>query len=441
MSNTTRFMLACVVALMLSARAGAQQQWTLAQCIEYAQSHNLQIKRQSNVSAQAEIQLRNARTARLPSLSASASQNFSFGRSIGANNTYVNEGVNTTSFGLSTDIPLLTGYRIPNTVKQSMLTLQATQSDIEYAKNNLKVSVTEAYAQILYAKETLNIAHRQVEIDSLQTVRLQLMLDNGRATEVEVYQQKASLAQSRQTRNSATISLKNAKLKLVQLMELDTLDGFDVSNPNTDVSDLMIGQYAEVSDYALQTRPEITAEALRLQAAEKNVGIAKSQYYPTLSLSGGLSTNYYNSTSFDSDPFMDQLKNRFSEYIALHLSVPIFNRFQVRNRVRSARIDVENQGIALASVKRDVQQQIYTAYNRALDAQSNYMATLETTQSSQKAFEMVTVMYENGRSTIYEFNESKRQYIDNQCRLLQAKYDYLFAVKLLAFYGGKEITL
>ena len=150
----------------------AQSAWTLRQCAEYAVEHNLQIKQQDNQRRQQELQLSTARNARLPEVSGSLGQNFSFGRGLTAENTYTNTNTSNTSFSLSTSIPLFTGFQIPNQIKLNQLNLEAATQDLEKAKNDIRMQVAQAYVQILYDMEIADVARRQIAIDSGQVARL-----------------------------------------------------------------------------------------------------------------------------------------------------------------------------------------------------------------------------------------------------------------------------
>ena len=157
-----------VVAALYAQPVNAQQQWSLKQCCDYAVEHNITIKQQENQCRQQEIQLSNAKNQRLPDLSGSAGQNFSFGRGLTAENTYTNTNTSSTSFSLGTSVPLFTGFQIPNNIKLNQLNLQAATQDLEKAKNDIRTQVAQAYVQILYNLEMADVAHRQISIDSAQ---------------------------------------------------------------------------------------------------------------------------------------------------------------------------------------------------------------------------------------------------------------------------------
>ena len=439
-----KYILSFIVASVGFSAASAQKAWSLRECCDYAIEHSIPIKQQENQRRQQEVQLSTSRNSRLPDVSASLNQNFSFGRGLTADNTYSNTNTSSTSLQLGANMPLFTGFQIPNQIKLNQLNLEAATADLEKAKDDIRMKVAQAYVQILYDMEISEVAHRQIDIDSMQVVRLQAFVKNGKASESELSQQRATLANSRLLATQAENNTRLAVLTLTQLLELPTPDGFSVVRPElADVSADIAAAipspdiiYAE----ALGIKPEIAAQQLKLKGTEHNIKIARAGYYPTLSLSGGMGTNYYTTSGFKSDNFSTQLKNNFSQYIGLNLNVPIFNRFQTRNSIRTAKIQRENQQLQLDNTKKTLYQEIQKVYYNALNALSKEQSSLEAVKSTQTAFNLMQAKYENGKATITEFNESKNTYLKSESDLVQARYENLYQHALLEFYRGKELT-
>ena len=431
-------------ALLAAFAAGAQAQervWTLAQCIDYALENNLTIKRSGLTVEQKEISLNTAENSRLPGVSASSGQNFSFGRGLTADNTYANTNTTSTSFSVGADVPVFNGFRIKHNIELSKLDLAAATADLEKARDDIRLAVAQAYVQILYNMEILDVARRQVEIDSLQVVRLEEMASNGKAARAEVSAQEATLAQSRLSATRAENNLSLAVLDLTQLLELPSPEGFHVVRPSVEgivYSPLMNPEaiYAE----AVRIKPSIKAEEIRLDQALKNIDLAKSSFLPSISLSGGLGTNYYTSSGFAHAGFLDQVKNNFSQYIGLNLSVPIFTRFSNRNQVRNAKLSMANQEIMLDNTKKTLYKEIQQAYYNAVAAQARYSSSGTAAASAEDAFELAQAMYENGKSGITEFNEAKARYLSAASELVQARYEYLYQSKILDFYRGISLN-
>lgn len=423
--------------------AGAQSQaWSLRQCCEYALEHNISVKQRENQLRQREVQLSTARNLRLPDLNVSASQNFSFGRGLTADNTYTNKSTSSTSFSLGTSVPLFTGFRIPNTIAVNRLNLEAATVDLKKAKNDICMQVAQAYVQILYAMEVADVAQRQIDIDSAQVARIEALVKVGKASEAQLSQQKATLAQSQLTATQAINSRQLALLTLSQLLELETPDDFTILRLEQKVDG--VGQELPTPDQifadAMLVKPEIEAERLRLQVAEKNISLAKADLYPSLSFSAGMGSNYYKTSGFDADPFATQMKNNFSQYLGFNLSIPVFSRFQTRNSIRSARIDRENQLLSFDSAKKTLYKDIQQVYYNTVAAQQKLKSSEQACKSAADAFRLTQAKYEQGKATITEFNEQKNIYLKSESDLTQARYEYLYQTALILFYRGKPLN-
>ena len=429
-----------VLVLLVSLDCLAQKQWTLRECAEYALSHNIGIQQKDLTRQQGEVRLSTAKNSRLPDLTGTIGETFSFGRGLTMDNTYTNRSTNSTQFSIGTSVPLFTGFRIPNTIKLNQLNLEAAIQDLEKAKNDVEMQVAKAYVQILYDMEIADVAWRQVGIDSMQVARLEAFFQNGKASGAEVSQQKATHAQSILTATQADNNLQLAILTLTQLLELPTPEGFSVVRPDVPFQTLTLPNPEAIFAEALTFKPEIRAEQLRLDASEKSIKIQEAARYPQLTLNGGLQTNYYKTSGMQQDNFGKQLKNNFSQYIGLNLNIPIFNRFSTRNNIRNARLERENQLLKLDNAKKTLYKEIQQVYYNAVAAHAKYESSEAARQSSADAFRLAQAKYENGKANITEFNEAKNRFLKSESDLVQARYEYLYQTTLLDFYRGRELN-
>ena len=430
-------------ALVAAVAAGARAQervWTLPQCIDHALENNLSVKRSGLNVEQREIDLNTAENNRLPSVSGSAGQNFSFGRGLTADNTYANTNTTNTSFSVGAQVPVFNGFQIKHNIELSKLNLAAATADLEKAKDDIRVAVAQAYVQILYNMEILDVARSQVEIDSLQVVRLTEMASNGMVASADVSAQEATLAQSRVSATQAENNVALAILDLTQLLELPSPEGFHIARPSVEgLETVMLMDPEAIYAEAVQFKPAVKAEEIRLDQALKSIDLAKDSFLPSLSLSGGLGTNYYTSSGFPSAGFSSQLKNNFSQYIGLNLSVPIFSHFSNRNQVRNARLQYSSQEIVLDNSRKSLYKEIQQAYYNAVGSQAKYRSSQVAAASAEDAFELAQAKYENGKSGITEFNEAKGRYMSAASNLVQARYEYLYQSKILDFYRGRDL--
>ena len=414
--------------------------WSLKQCIEYALEHNISIKQQQKTVENSEIQLNTARSARLPSLNASANQSFSFGRGLTSDNTYTNRGTQSTGFDLGTSIPLITGGQIPNTIAVRKIDLQAALADLEKAREDISLQVTSQYLECLYQKELMEVAERQCELSKNQLRRIKLLFDNGKKSEADLAEAQSAVANDELTLTQATNNYDLTLLTLSQLLELDTPQGFAVEKPAEASSALAaLNQAPSADGLEYSTRPSIIAQQYRLKSAERNIRIAKAGYYPSLNFSAGLGSSYYKTSGFQADPFGTQMKNNFNQYLSFSLSIPIFNRFTTRNAVRQARVAVENQRLALENTRKALYKEMQQAYYNAVAAQKQYQSSQTACDAASASFNLMQKKYENGKANSTEFEEQKTRYMKAQADHLQAKYTYIFRQKILNYYRGEPL--
>ena len=413
--------------------------WSLRECTGWALEHNITVASQQVSVESRKLDKNTADMAWLPSVNGSVSENWSFGRGIGGNNTYESGNSASTGFNLSAGMNLFDGLATPRRMQLAKLNLEAATEDLEKARNDIRVQVAQAYVQILYNYEIADVARKQLSIDSLQVVRLEGLFANGKASAAEVSQQKASLAQSQLTLVQAQNNVRTSLLTLAQLLELPSWEEFSVVRPMVVMSDVYIGHPDDIYADALGLRPEIRAEQLRLEGAAKQVQIAQAAYSPSLSLSAGMGTNYY--SSFATQSFWNQLSNNFSQYVGLSLSIPIFNKFQTRNQVRNAKLQQTTQQLQLRRTEQTLYKEIQQAWNGAVAARTKWEASQTATAAAQDAFELMQAKYENGKATLTEFNESRNRLVKAQSDAVQATYEYLYQTRLVEFYRGGELVL
>ena len=419
----------------------AQNAWSLQQCIEHAITHNLSIKQKEAARDQSAVELNTAQWSRLPNLNGNVGQSFNFGRAIQADNTYGNRNTRNTNFSVGTSIPLFTGMQIPNSIALSKLNLKAATEDLNKAKEDISIQVASYYLQVLFNEELVKIAQRQVELSQEQLDRKVTFFKNGKASEAEVYEAKSRVAQDEYSLVQAQNNHQLALLDLSQLLELPTPENFQIETPNVEAFSTQLSLPDEVYAQALLNKPSIKAAQYRLEAAAKSIRIAQSAWYPQLSFGAGIGTNYYSITGIENASFGSQWHQNMNKYLQFSLSIPLFNRFATRNRVKSARIQRNALAWQLEESKKALYKEIQQAYYNARAAESQYQSSQTASQSAEASFKLMSEKYANGKATATEYNEMRATWMKALSEQVQARYDYLFRSKILEFYQGKQLTL
>ena len=433
--------------------AVAQEQtapWSLEACIDYAYANSVQLKQNVEEQEARKVELPTSKHSWLPAVNANMGQSFQFGRSTSKSGVIVDQNASNTTFNINLDMPLFDGFKIPNDIAARKLDLQAAIESLNKAKEDLAINIASYYLQVLYNKELQRVAQLQVDLDKEQVAKTEAMVDAGKVPLSQLYDIKAQLAKDEVTLTEAANNVQLALLDLAQSLELERSDrSFDIVTPQ--ITDAVAENMSSILppetifDQAVTFKPQIKEQEYLLESQKRMLKVALAGYYPKLNFGASYSNGYYHTSMggefADTRSFGDQLKQNGQKIVGFSLSIPLFNRFQVRNSVRSARIGINNQQLMLENSKKTLYKEIQQAYYNATAAQEKYQASDKSVAASKEAFDYAQVRYAAGKSTVFEFNEAKTKYAQSLAEQAQAKYDFIFRAKILDFYRGTPLKL
>lgn len=433
------FFVLLTMTLGLSTGLSAQGAWTLEQCIDHALKQNVTLQQADLNRENQGISLDRAKSQRLPGVYASASAASSFGQSMNNQGFYEYGNSQSYSGGLSASLPLFSGFQISNTIKAQELNLKASVEDLKKARESLSVAIASAYLQVLFNKELLQLAKDQEALSLQQLGRYQSMAALGKIPEGQVSEIKALLANNQLETSRAKSTLQMALLDLAQLIELEDWAAFDIVVPPIDINalSLELTPANDVFNSAVAFKPVVKASELRLEQNERQLKVAEGGYYPSLSLGASYGNGYYGGNM----SLADQLSKNARTSINLSLSVPLFNRFETSNSVKSAKLAIRNAELEVENTKKTLYKEIQQAWFNASTAMERFKASNESVEQSKIAFRFTEEKFNNARATAYEYDEARTKLASAQSNLLQAKYNYLFSVKILDFYKGEPLAL
>lgn len=428
----TRYILFLLTVICSVFALSAQKQFTLQECIEIALENNRNIKQQELDKQRTEIAYSQARSDLLPNLNASAGQNFIFGRSIGYDNVYQNTNSSQTSFNIGSNVTLFDGLRMKYNIDARKAQMYISEADLEKIQDDIVMSVSTAFLQVLMNKELLQIANDQIELSRANMKRLTELVNSGKMARGELYELEAQQAKEEFNQIQADNNLKLSLLDLAQIMELEEFKNFDIIVPEGILvdEDILLAP-SIIYESALFARPEIRGAKYRVESSEKEIMIAKSAYYPTLNFGASMGSGYYNMSANENKSFGTQLKNNRSTSLGFSLNIPIFNRFQVRNSVKNAQISLEYSRLEMDKTKVALRKKIEQAYYNATGAESRWGAAQKSEIASQEAYRFAEQKYENGRATSFELSQAKSNLAKVLSDKTQAKYEYMFRLKIL----------
>lgn len=423
------FLLSAAICLTASAR-----EWSLQECIDYAIENNLTVKRQELGRRNAEQQVISAKDAVLPQVSGSASQSWNFGRGLTAANTYADR--NTSQFGasLGLQVPLFNGLQTVRNVSYAKASLTAVVEELEAAKDDVVLRVMAQYLQVLYCSELEGVATSQAELTVEEMQRRQALLDAGKIPEADMLDAKSQAAEAKMQLVQAQNDRMLALVDLAQLLRLESVDDFDISALDTDMLP-EIRNPQSVYESALGINHTIRAGHLQVQAADRQISLAKTGWIPRLSFNAGLGSNYYRLSGVANESFGQQMKHNFSQYVGFSLSVPVFDAFSTRNQVRSAKLQRLNADLELETQKDNLFKAVQECYYQAVGAREKLTSAEESCTASAAALAAVQEKYSLGRATATDFDTAKNRFVQSMSERARARYELILRARILDFYA------
>lgn len=416
--------------------------WTLEDCINYALTKNVQVKKADLSNDRNQLNSDQAQANRLPSMNASVRQNFNWYKGFDSTTGQYgsSNGSNSTNYSVSSSVSLFNGDKLNTKIKQAQLNLESGHYYSETVKESVGLNILNAYLQVLYAYENVNNAQKQIESTSEQLELAQERMDLGVISNSDYLQIKSELATEKSTLASAQSQLSIDKVTLMQLMELPVDLNFEVSSPNLDSLLVENNQpdAQEIYNLALGIKPQIKNAELTRESTLLDVKIVKADFLPSVSMDAGLSSAY---SSLNNSAYTSQLKDRVNPSIGLSLSIPIFQKKQVKTNVSLANIAVSDAELDEINTKNQLRKDIEQACVDVVSAKSQYNASVEQQQSSQESYDVTTEKYRLGLLNSADFLIQKTNLITAESKLLQSKFSLIFSYKVLDFYKGVPLAL
>lgn len=441
--------LVIVTATSTNTMAQNIKKWSLRQCIDYAMDNNIQLQKSKISENVAETELKQAKAGLLPNLSGSMTQSLSYRPFQKSSSNFVNGSITSNSsnktiqngsYGINANWTVWNGGINTNSIKSKQKNLEITRLESMQQANSIQEQITQLYVQILYSSDAVKVNKEINKKDSIAYVQGQEMLKAGKLSRSDLQQLKAAVSESGYAVVNSITQVRNYKLQLKQLLELQPGEEFDITPISTDESLVTstIPDKMDVYSTALASRPEIISGKYNIESSELQLKIAKAGYMPTVSLTGGIGDNHMTGTN---ENFGNQMKYNLSGSVGLTLSIPIFDNRQTKSAIEKAKYNYANAQLDLTDKEKDLYSAIETYWLNATSNQQRFIAAKSNVESQQENNDLISEQFRLGLKDIVELTTSRSSLLQAKQEMLESKYMTLLNVQLLKFYSGEEIKL
>ena len=430
------------ILFLLPLSVSAQKQWTLQECIDYAMANNITLQQSKLKKESATEELKGAKAALLPTLSASTNQSFGYQPWKDTGMSYVTNGmVNTKvdktsyngSYSLSGQWTVWNGNRNINTIKLDQLSEEQAELSTKETANSIQERIAQIYAQILYLAENVKVNEQMLETSKKNEERGKEMLSVGKMSKADVAQLSAQRANDEYTIVEAQSQLMNYELQLKQLLEITDEERFQVAIPEiTDEQVLaQIPELQTVYEQALMSRPEIERSQLAIKSSGVNVALAKAGWMPSVNLTGGITTS---TNSLSGNGWGDQIKSNVNTSLGVGVTVPIYDGRSTKTSVNKAKIQQLQAQLDLQDQQKTLYSNIQQFWLNAWTNQQKYQAAKSSVESAQQSYDLLSEQFRLGLKNIVELMAGKDNLLSQQQSQLQSKYLALYNQQMLEFY-------
>lgn len=452
--------------------------YSLQACLDYAIQQNLTLRSSALAVENSRNTANQSQWLKYPSVNGGFNLNSFTGRNIDPfSNSIVTTAIGTNNMGINASMPLFQGGEIKNTIQRNQLQVEVEQLNYEAQKNSISLQVIVAYLNILSAEDQIEVAKKQVEVTRLQYDRTKKLVDAGSVPPTNLFDLDAQVANDELNLVNAINALGNAKLTLKQALNIT--DSREIGIERVEVPNPSIQAYPEsaqeIYEKAIGYLPEIKAAEKQLAVADRQLAIAQAGKLPRISFNTGWGTTYSTaakrtifgpesfqqlpvSATFDGQtiPFVlnlpqqniireniayfNQLGNNQNVNLGIGMQIPIFNGYAVKFRTQGAKIQKAQAQIQSESAQLTIRQNIDQAYLTMVNAARRYQATLSQVEALEKSFQAASSRLDAGASNLVDFNLAKTNLDRAMLNLIQAKYDFVFRLKILDFYQNKPLS-
>jgi len=417
--------------------AAEPERITFRDAVQIALEKNLVLRRSENSLILDRNAVSDARWQFVPDLrfGVSAGQNWgrTFSESEGRILSQSNQSVSTS---LSSSLVLFNGFARQATLRAALLDLQAGNQDTERARQTVVFQVISGYLSVIEADAQREVAEESLASERDQESLVQSMVDAGKSPISDLYQQQANVARAELNLVGARRTLELDRIDLVQTLQLDPAGEyvFDAPPLPDSVNPGPVPALGDLLSEAFASRPDLNALEAQLQSSEQAERLAKSDYWPSLTLSGRYGSSYSSSSS--NRDLVQQLDDRRGGSVSLSLSYPLFDRFSTKRSVARAKVGTDNARIALADQRQTVAFEVRRAVLDEQSARESLKAAQAQLRAASRALEATEQRYEAGASTLHEVTLSRADLVQARSARVSAAYTLLWQSHVRDYYVG-----
>ena len=431
------------------------QSWSLDDCMKYAVEHATEVKREVVNARQRKQDYQHAVAGFLPTVTGGVQGQYAWGRNIDPEtNTYNNVTTFNNYYQLYAELNVFDGFATINALKQAKLSRDYSATAMQKIQDDRAIDVMQKYVDAAYAEASIQIASEKLNESKRMLAKMQRLYELGEKGRPDVVQMESQVAEDEynlthqeNVAKQSLLALKSAmnfpvdeELKLTDGTESPGADGTENQRADGKETLVLPVNYETVYQGFQKISPELKSAEYEVERARYDYKIAKGRLLPSLSLGGGISTNYYKNLSQKGqyDGFASQFRNNQGEYLALTLSIPIYNSDRWHS-VKKARNDWQLAQVNLEETRRKLHDQIAQAVMGAEGYAKELHQMQKKVASDSLAYHMSSRKFEEGMLSTFDLHTAAQTLLESRIKELQMQMLLIIKQRLVAYYQGENL--
>lgn len=417
----------------------AQEKMTLEACMKYAIEHSTSVQQQEIALEDARQNYIGAVASAMPSINASTGGTMNYGRSIDPEtNTYTTTSTFNNSYSLSGSLTVFNGLSTINTIKATKVMRAMGVEELQLARDQIAMNTMSAYFDVVYYYGTVEIAQEQLRTSQLELKQVQEQYELDLKAPADVAEVEAQVANYDYLLTEQQSNLELALIELRKVMNYPQEEPLEIDT-EVDIEGMLITEtLEEVLNYALVYNPQIRSKEMNSRYYELNYASTKGRYLPSISLSGGFSTNYFVNVDSPGNyaKYFNQLGNNRGYYVSMSMSIPIFSGLSRRVAKHRAKLQYDNAILAHTEQRRTLESEVAKTYQEMQNFGKQYIMSQKKVQANDLAYRSVSQKFAEGMVTAIDLQTASNNLLQARSDLLHARLQYIIKCRMVGYYNG-----
>lgn len=424
--------------LMASAQT---KTWELDSCMAYAVEHATDVKREVINARQRKQDYQKAVTDFLPSVAGGVQGQYAWGRNIDPEtNTYNHVTTFNNYYQLYASLNVFDGFATINAFKQAKLARAYSTTAMQKVRDDKAIDVMQKFVDAAYAEASIQIASDKLAESKRLLGKMQRLYELGEKGRPDVVQMESQVAEDEYNLTHQKHVAQQSLLTLKSAMNFPVEEELRLVTNGKQVNESFPINHETVYQNFLNASPDVKSAEYEVEKARYDYKIAKGRLLPSLSLSGGISTNFYRNLSQGGqyEGFASQFRNNRGEYLALTLSIPIYDNVAWHS-VKKARNDWQLAQVNLEETKRKLHDHIAQAVMDAEGYAKELYQMNKKVASDSLAYYMSSRKFEEGMLSTFDLHTAAQTLLESRIKQLQMQMLLVIKQRLVDYYQGKNL--